>query len=123
MEAHHFLGSGALSDGLRQVPADLIERVSAMVRASGLEVVGHQAIHFDGGGHTYVWILAESHLVLHHWEAEGFATLDLHVCDYQESNAGKAGALRKRLTDYCFDGEATWREMHLPLRASGMVKA
>lgn len=118
MASHHYLGSGALSDTLRQAaaePADLVDEISGLVRDSGLEVVDHKVVCFDGGGHTLVWVLAESHLVLHHWEAEGFATLDLHICDYRQSNAGKAAALRQRLEEFCFRPEtAEWRELELP---------
>ena len=118
MASHHYLGAGALSEGLRtaaDAPDELADRVAAMVRDSGLEVVDRKVVTFEGGGHTFVWVLAESHLVLHHWGQEGFATIDLHVCDYRESNAGKAAALRKSLESFCFDdGTAEWRELELP---------
>ena len=116
--SHHWLGTGPLSRELVRVVSDpegLLERVAAMVEAAGLGVVARQRVDFEGGGHTFVWVLAESHLVLHHWQEEGFATLDLHVCDYRESNAAKAAALKTALDTFTFaPGRATWREIELP---------
>ena len=57
---------------------------------------------------------AESHLVLHHWAEEGYATIDLHVCDYRESNAAKAGLLIESLAGFCFQpGTENRNEIHL----------
>ena len=78
----------------------------------GLAVVAQQAVPFAGGGLTLVWVLAESHLVLHLWPEEGYATVDLHVCDYRTSNAEKAQRLREELDRMCFrPGSGEWREM------------
>lgn len=118
MSSHHYLGTGDLSTGLSAAarhPEALLERVATMVADAGLAVVGRQLVTFEGGGHTFVWVLAESHLVLHHWETEGFATVDLHVCDYRASNAEKAEQLRAALDRLCFaPGSAEWRVIELP---------
>jgi hypothetical protein len=117
-EAHHFIGtgliSGALSAGAPN-PASLLPAGSAMVRECGLTVVAESSANFEGGGATLVWILAESHLVIHLWAAEGFATIDLHVCDLRASNAGPARGLKDRLSEWCFaGGSGTWREIATP---------
>jgi S-adenosylmethionine/arginine decarboxylase-like enzyme len=65
MASHHFIGNESLA-----------KLIAAQVRSTGLEVVDQRAVGFDNGGLTLVWVLAESHLVLHHWAEEGFATLD-----------------------------------------------
>ncbi len=71
-------------------------------------------MRFDNEGLTLVWVLAESHLVMHLWPEQGYATLDLHVCDYNGSNRDAAHALVERLTAYCYvDGSESWREMEL----------
>ena len=81
---------------------------------AGLQVVADQAVPFTGGGATLVWILAESHLVLHLWPELGRATVDLHVCDYRESNRAKAHRLRDALAALCFaPGSGAWREVTL----------
>lgn len=117
MASHHFIGNGIASSELAasaRVPDDLLVRLGDEVRAAGLEVVEDRAVGFDNGGLTLVWVLAESHLVLHHWAEEGFATLDLHICDYRGSNAAKAAALVAALTAWCFvAGTAQWSELHL----------
>ncbi len=117
MASHHFIGNGIASAALGRAassPNELLKRIAEEVRATGLEVVDHRAVGFENGGLTLVWVLAESHLVLHHWVEEGFATLDLHICDYRGSNAAKAAALVEALTAYCFvAGTANWSELHL----------
>ena len=51
-------------------------------------------------------------LVLHLWPERGCATLDLHVCDYRDSNRDKARRLRDALAALCFaHGSASWREL------------
>ena len=115
MLSHHFIGTGLFSERLRvgqREPQRLLARVKQRVSDCGLEVVAQQAVPFAGGGLTLVWVLAESHLVLHLWPEEGYATVDLHVCDYRESNAEKARRLREELERLCFGaGSGEWREM------------
>ena len=102
MTAHHFIGEGDCSDRLQATRGDaasLLAVIAAAVREAGLQVVADQAVPFTGGGATLVWVLAESHLVL-------------HVCDYRDSNRVKAHRLRDSLTELCFaPGSAAWREL------------
>ena len=80
--------------------------------AVGFEVVADNVVEFPDGGLTLVWVLAESHLVLHYWGNEGFTTIDLHICDYRDSNAAKARHLVAGLEATCFpSGTAEWREI------------
>lgn len=117
MHSHHFIGVGPLSRGLKQraaEPEHVIENVSRIVEDCGLQIVSREAVKFDNGGATLVWILAESHLVIHLWTGEGFATIDLHVCDYQASNMERASRLKRALSEFCFDpAEAKWHEFTL----------
>jgi S-adenosylmethionine/arginine decarboxylase-like enzyme len=118
MHSHHFIGVGLLSQRLKDGAADhdrLIEEVSHIVEDCGLQIVSREAVKFENAGATLVWILAESHLVIHLWTDEGFATIDLHVCDYQASNRERASRLKRALSEFCFDkGEANWHEFTLP---------
>lgn len=115
MTAHHFVGEGDFSDRLQKDshhPQRLLAPVGGVAREAGLQVVTEQAVPFTGGGATLVWVLAESHLVLHLWPELDRATLDLHVCDYRESNRDKARRLRDALDAFCFaPGSAAWREL------------
>lgn len=117
MGSHHFIGTGALSERLREGARDpeaLLVDLAARVREAGLGVVAQQAVRFEGGGLTLVWVLSESHLVLHYWGAEGFATIDLHVCDYQQANQQRARRLAASLAAYCFaPGTERWQELHV----------
>lgn len=117
MSSHHFLGTGALSEGFRQEalrPERLLDAIERLVVDSGLGVMSKQAVPFPGGGLTLVWVLAESHLVIHHWPDEGYVTIDLHVCDYKSSNRLKARRLVGALEARCFvAGSARWSELEL----------
>ena len=123
MAANHFIGEGDFSDPLLAAcgdPPSLLAVVAAAVREAVLQVVADQAVPFTGGGATLVWVLAESHMVLHLWPELGRATLDLHVCDYRDSNRARAGRLRDALDALCFaPGSAVWRELAVRRRGSG----
>ena len=113
--SHHSVGTGNLSAQLgidQPEPPRLLALVTQRVRDCDLKVVATQAVPYDNGGLALVWVLAESHLVLHLWPEEGCATVDLHVCDYRASNAGRARRLREALDELCFaPGSGVWREM------------
>jgi S-adenosylmethionine/arginine decarboxylase-like enzyme len=88
--------------------------------------VGRQVVPFPGGGLTLVWVLAESHLVLHHWAEEGYATIDLHICDYRGSNEANAQRLVESLRRFCFlEASDSWHRhrleqpQHLPAAVRG----
>ena len=118
MHSHHFIGVGLLSQRLKDGAANhdsLIEDVSRIVEDCGLQIVSRESVKFENAGATLVWILAESHLVIHLWTDEGFATIDLHVCDYQASNRDRAFRLKNALSEFCFEmAEANWHEFTLP---------
>lgn len=115
---HHFIGSGLVCASLcerARRPGSLLDDVAELVSSVDFQVVSQTSASFDNGGLTLVWILAESHLVLHHWESEGFATLDLHLCNYRGANIERARRLVEVLTNLCFvPGSDTWEETHLP---------
>lgn len=116
--SHHFVGTGRLAAPLAPAgvaPERWVAEVRALVDGAGLSVVDDRVVEFPGGGLTVVWVLAESHLVLHLWPEEGAATLDLHVCDYRDSNAVAARDLAQALDRYLFaPGSSNWRELSVP---------
>lgn len=66
----------------------------ALVRESGLTVVGELFHQFPGdGGVTGVVVLAESHLSIHTWPERNYVTIDVYVCNYSCNNRGKAQVL------------------------------
>jgi S-adenosylmethionine/arginine decarboxylase-like enzyme len=117
LASHHFIGKGSTSATLKAATEDvpgLSATIRRLVEDSGLKVVDEKQASFPGGGLTLVWILAESHLVLHYWAEEGFSTLDLHVCDYDRSNADKAAVLARSLEEFCFAPDtAHWQELSI----------
>ncbi len=117
MISHHHIGTGAASPRLAAASGDpegLLARVADLVVETGLGVVARHAVPFEGGGLTLVWVLAESHLVVHYWPEEAAATIDLHVCDFQRPNAARARALVALLDRFCFaPGTSSWRELEI----------
>ena len=113
--AHHFVGGGIRSGDLRaagDAATGMLAAVTARVQVAGLNVVTEQSVPCPGGGATLVWVLAESHVVMHLWPEQDRASLDLHVCDYRASNAEKAERLRDALDTLCFaPGSSDWREL------------
>ena len=89
----------------------MLDEVTGHVQACHLQVMATQAVPFDQGGLTLVWVLAESHLVLHIWPELQSATIDLHVCNYGTSNAANARALRQRLAAAYFATGGHWSEL------------
>ena len=127
MHSYHFIGVGLMSQALESSagePERVVERVSQFIVESGLHILSHKSVAFENGGATLIWILAESHLVLHLWTSEGFATIDLHICDYETTNLDSALRLKANLNTYCFDpGEVRWQEFTLPQPVSARVRA
>lgn len=127
MISHHFIGTGTASAELGRTarnPDELLELIARDVTEAGLAVVSRLEVPFGGGGLTLVWVLAESHLVLHFWPEEDTATVDLHVCDYRRSNAGRARDVVARLRTRLFvAGSDRWQELEVGQRlaASGGV--
>lgn len=126
LTSHHFIGTGRFSDRLSAAyagggpdPARLLAEVGTAIESCGLQVIADQAVPFEGGGYTLVWVLAESHLVLHLWPERGYATADLHVCDYRVSNADRARQACRVLSTLCFaPGSDHWNEMAVGGRES-----
>lgn len=118
MDSHHFIGVGLLSQALKEGaanPESIANHISQMVVDRGLGIVSQKTVNFDNAGVTLVWVLAESHLVVHIWTEEGFATIDLHVCDYRASNLKRAQQLKVALDEFCFGSEESkWHEFSLP---------
>ena len=113
--SHHFIGVGPIAEELlkgARKPEALVSLISDLIRNCGFGIVSEHSAGFEGGGTTLVWILAESHLVVHLWVAEGFVTVDLHVCDFTTSNAESSKQLKNQLSEFCFaGGHATWQEI------------
>lgn len=127
MRSYHFIGVGLMSQVLEREaakPEEVAGRISRHIVESGLTIVSQKTVGFDNGGATLIWVLAESHLVVHLWSSEAFATIDLHICDYETSNLERALRLKAALNDYCFDGtEAVWQEFTLPQPAAARLRS
>jgi spermidine synthase len=65
----------------------------ALTQQAGLTIVGDRFHQFAPGGVTGTVLLAESHLAIHTWPEERFATVDVFVCNFQHDNTAKATLL------------------------------
>lgn len=55
-----------------------------------LTKVGEAYHDFEGGGFTGVVCLAESHLSIHTWPSQGYATFDVFLSNFTQDNSPKA---------------------------------
>jgi spermidine synthase len=62
----------------------------ALTERAGLSAVGDRFHQFDPRGVTGTVLLAESHLAIHTWPEDRFATVDVFVCNFRHDNTAKA---------------------------------
>ena len=96
--------------------AGLREACLALVRESGLTVVGVTFVAFPGvgdspGGVTGTILLAESHLALHTWPEQSAVTLDVYVCNFSTDNTTKASQLIDAISSLFNPAEATHQRL------------
>lgn len=78
--------------------AEFLQVMKAAIQQATLSMVGELAFTFQPQGVSAVLLLEESHVALHFWPEKGKVTVDIHVCDYQQDNLGKAEKLAQALT-------------------------
>ena len=82
--------------------------------------VGDRFHQFYPGGVTGTVLLAESHLAIHTWPEERFATVDVFVCNFQHDNTAKAtlllDLLREALAPASVQEQAIRRSNDAPVR-------
>ena len=92
----------------------------ALTERAGLAAVGDRFHQFDPGGVTGTVLLAESHLAIHTWPEERFATIDVFVCNFQHDNTAKATLLLDLLREALAPGrvqeQAIRRSTDAPVR-------
>ena len=64
-----YLNSARLEDLLR-----------GAAKAGNANVLSFHAHPFEGGGHTAVVLLSESHITVHTWPEQRFAAFDVYMC-------------------------------------------
>lgn len=62
------------------IPANIVDIVSAGLKQSGLTVVDGIVKQFDPIGITAVWILSESHATLHTYPEHNYLSIDIYTC-------------------------------------------
>ncbi len=94
IRSHHFSAilttTGAIASST--APA-LLQLLQSTVQEAGLTAVAEASATFSPQGVSAVLLLEESHVALHLWAECHKATVDLHVCDYQQDNYAKAQKL------------------------------
>ena len=65
--------------------------------AAGLSAVGERFHQFAPHGVTGTVLLAESHLAIHTWPENRFASVDVFVCNFRSDNTAKAQQLFQSL--------------------------
>ena len=74
-----------------------VDSIERAVRQAQLTPINHTGFTFQPQGISVVVLLEESHVALHYWPEKGKLSIDIHVCDYQQSNREKAEVLASLL--------------------------
>jgi S-adenosylmethionine decarboxylase len=72
-----------------------------------LSKVGEAYHNFPGGGFTAVVCLAESHLSIHTWPDNDYATFDVYLSNHTQDNSSKAEAIYSSVLEY-FDARVLY---------------
>jgi len=80
-------------------PSALEKILANAARAAGFEVVSQIAHQFNNQGVTRVLILSQSHLALHTWPEERFATIDLYACGEKKTIERGLEIMRENLIE------------------------
>lgn len=67
--------------------------IDEAIERNKLNKVGEAYHDFEGGGFTAVVCLAESHLSIHTWPAQGYVTFDIFLSNFTVDNSPKAKAI------------------------------
>ncbi len=65
----------------------VLEDLSHSLQAVGFDVLSFQHVPFPGGGATAFWVLAESHLAVHHFVESNTMFVELTSCNEQKREA------------------------------------
>lgn len=76
-----------------------IQKLSPMIKKSGLHELGYYYHKFNGSGFTVVFALTESHLSIHTWPETRYVSLDIFVCNYSKDNSKNAINLYNRIKE------------------------
>ncbi|MBC7971327.1 MAG: S-adenosylmethionine decarboxylase [Verrucomicrobia bacterium] len=108
IRSHHFSAILTVTNAIaNSTTADLLELLNRIVQAAGLNAVAEASATFSPQGISAVLLLEESHVALHIWSECRKATVDIHVCDYQQDNRLKAEKLADLLAVALTDGDCT----------------
>lgn len=79
------------------------------IERSKLNKVGEAYHDFEGGGFTAVVCLAESHLSIHTWPAQGYVTFDIFLSNFTVDNSPKARAIYSEVIHF-FDANVVFEK-------------
>jgi S-adenosylmethionine decarboxylase len=99
-------------------PADVLtgsaEALLAIARQAvadaELTMISSAKADFEPQGASIILLLQESHVALHAWPEHGKLTVDIHVCDFNRDNLGRARQVAEALSfaDLFPSNRAVW---------------
>lgn len=89
---------------------DLLALARRAVADAQLTTVSFAKADFEPQGASIILLLQESHVALHAWPEHGKLTVDIHVCDFNRDNLGRARQLAEALSfiDHDPDNRRSW---------------
>ncbi|HZY81956.1 MAG TPA: S-adenosylmethionine decarboxylase [Cyclobacteriaceae bacterium] len=83
--------------------------IETAIERNQLNKVGEAYHDFEGGGFTAVICLAESHLSIHTWPAQGYVTFDIFLSNFTVDNSPKAKAIYRDVIHF-FDANVVFEK-------------
>src|SRR5437764_11808574 len=126
MDGIHLLGEwyGCANDSAEMTRVEPLRTLCLQAaESSGMTIVGDSFHQFEPAGVTGTVLLAESHLAIHTWPENGFASVDVFVCNFKSDNTAKArqlfDALREAMRPARVHEQAFRRGAAPPVRKAG----
>jgi S-adenosylmethionine decarboxylase len=91
-------------------PADLLDAMRETVRLLGCTILGELPVIFQPHGATFVFVLAESHLVVSTWPEHRLAHIDLFTCRADADPERAIGPILTVLGSHVVHGQRVHRD-------------
>ncbi len=114
LHSHHWSAILQASPTLKTwTETQFLTALKTSVQTVGLTPISQTGFTFAPHGVSVVVLLAESHVALHYWPEKDKVTVDIHICDYQQTNRLKAEQLTHLLTQWLSETSGHWHRLSL----------
>ncbi|MBB3610889.1 S-adenosylmethionine decarboxylase [Rhizobium sp. BK602] len=111
LRSHRLSAVVSAPDEILNASADsLLTLARQAVADAELTTISWAKADFEPQGASIILLLQESHVALHAWPEYGKLTVDIHVCDFNRDNLGRARQVAEALSfaDRYPDNRGLW---------------